>query len=99
MTLYYANTSDNEYCEDQTAYNIGKLGDATSEVVLTSGSSGTGWYMNQMAFPCFMSTWFTRGGLLNPSRSLDISIFSFVGDYGNNLSRVTSRAALVGLSS
>ena len=96
ITLYYANTSDNEYCEDQTAYNVGKLGDATSEVVLTSGYSGTGWYMSGMSFPCFTDGWFLRG---NSFASQSGSIFSFVGDIGGTTSYSTSRAVLVGLSS
>ena len=96
ITLYYANTSDNEYCEDQTAYNVGKLGDATSEVVLTSGYSGTGWYMSKMNFPCFTDVWFARGSIFHYQTG---SIFSFSGDIGNASSASTSRAVLVGLSS
>ena len=46
---------------DQTAYNRGRLGDATSEVVSKAKS---GWYNDYVAFPYqdgFLCSWFYRG--------------------------------------
>ena len=50
---------------DQTAYNRSRLGDATGEVILSSGGSG-GWYNDAAEFPPKGSmgdtSWFVRGG-------------------------------------
>ena len=45
---------------NQTAYNRGKLGDATGEVVLSSVADG-GWYSDSSLFLNNSSSWFLRG--------------------------------------
>ena len=60
ITYAYGTTSS-----DQAAYNRSRLGDATGEVVLSSGGSG-GWYNDAAEFPPKGSmgdtSWFVRGG-------------------------------------
>ena len=65
---------DSSNLSNQTAYNRGKLGDATSEVVLSTGGTG-GWYGDYTYFSYFNYAWFPRGGMAGyDSRS---GIFSF----------------------
>ena len=65
---------DSSNLSNQTAYNRGKLGDATSEVVLSTGGTG-GWYGDYTYFSYFNYAWFPRGGMVGyDSRS---GIFSF----------------------
>ena len=65
---------DSSNLSNQTAYNRGKLGDATSEVVLSTGGTG-GWYGDNTYFSYFNYAWFPRGGMAGyDSRS---GIFSF----------------------
>ena len=45
--------------KDQTAYNRGRLGDATSEVVT---KANYGWYNDYADFPYSSRSWFLRGG-------------------------------------
>ena len=47
---------------NQTAYNRGRLGDATSEVVKSNGGTGGGWYNDNADFPNSSPSWFRRGG-------------------------------------
>jgi hypothetical protein len=53
--LYNYGTTDN----DAAAYIRGKLGDATKEVVASSGST---WYGSIASFPVYGGSWFMRGG-------------------------------------
>ena len=55
---------------DQTAYNRGRLGDATSELVLSASApwAGNGWYNDYASFPYSSDSWFRRGGNFNESR-------------------------------
>ena len=65
---------DSSNLSNQTAYNRGKLGDATSEVVLSTGGTG-GWYGDYTYFSYSNYAWFPRGGMAGyDSRS---GIFSF----------------------
>ena len=65
---------DSSNLSNQTAYNRGKLGDATSEVVLSTGGTG-GWYGDNAYFSYFNYAWFSRSGMAGyESRS---GIFSF----------------------
>ena len=89
----YANGSS---YSDQTAYNRGRLGDATGEVVLSTGGSG-GWYSDYALFPYSSYSWFFRGGYFNSGAYA--GVFSFNGDLGDSDNVVSSRAALVSLSS
>ena len=71
--------------KDQNAYNRGRLGDATGEVVLSTGGSG-GWYNDSAYFPYSSSPWFTRGGL---------GVFYFGYGGGDAGSYASARAALM----
>ena len=75
---------------DQTAYNRGRLGDATSEVVL---SSGNGWYNDGANFPYSSEPWFYRGCSL--SFSSNAGPFCFFHSSGYRDSEFSSRAALL----
>ena len=46
--------------KDQAAYNRGRLGDATGEVVLSSGGYGS-WYKDKSMVPFNTFSWFCRG--------------------------------------
>ena len=81
--------------DNQKAYNRGRLGDATAEVVLSTGGTG-GWYSDYANFPFFNSAWFRRGGLYSSGSSA--GVFDFGEDAGSNASYGSSRAALVSLS-
>ncbi len=84
----------------QVAYNRGRLGDATGEVVL---STTGGWNSDYSTFPCRFSSsydptsWFQRGGLYDQNSSS--GIFSFFGSKGNTsiMNDFSSRAILVSL--
>ena len=89
LTTYaYGETSG-----DQAAYNRGKLGDATSEVILSSGHGGA-WYGDYINFLLSRSAWFYRGGHYGGVPYTTI----FHIDYGNYLgdacASCTTRAAL-----
>ena len=89
----YAYDSSNS--TNQTAYNRGRLGDATAEVVLSTGGTGR-WYSDYANFPYYVYAWFSRGGYYNHSSFAGAFYFgSNLGDYSTSAS---SRAALVSLS-
>ena len=79
---------------DQTAYNRARLGDATSEVVLSAGSTG-GWYSNYSRFPYSGYFWLARGGILSSSSSSGIFAFNRIA--GGSGSYYSTRAILVSL--
>ena len=76
---------------DQIAYNRGRLGDATSEVVLTGGKNG-GWYDDYAAYPYKSYPWFMRGGVFLEANNL--GLFYFISDGGFNSNDSSSRAIL-----
>jgi len=88
VTIYaYGNSN-----VDQKAYNRGRLGDATSEVVKLAGS---GWNDDYASFALSSSSWFGRGGRF--SETTGAGIFYFI-DYSSTGSSVTyrgTRASLV----
>ena len=88
----YANGSS---YSDQTAYNRGRLGDATGEVVLSTGGTG-GWYSDYVRFPYSSSSWFVRGGGSNDRTSA--GVFRFLYDDGRSYTNFSSRAVLVSVS-
>ena len=92
VTTYANGSSDT----NQTAYNRGRLGDATGEVVLSTGGTG-GWYSDYAYFPCSSHSWFSRGGYYG--NSSDAGVFGFARNGGLSGSAYSSRAALVLLSS
>ena len=76
--------------DDQTAYNRGKLGDATSEIMIYSRSS---WYEAYNSFFVSESNWFSRGCDYTAKISGD-SIFSFNFQEGYASIDKSSRAIL-----
>ncbi len=85
----YAIISSSSDRTTQKAYNAGRLGDATGEVVLSIG----GWYNDDTHFPYSSSPWFTRGGYYyNTSYA---GVFYFDDDDGRAFSYNSARAALV----
>ena len=87
---------DSSNYNNQTAYNRGRLGDATGEVVLTASSKG-GWYSDYAYFPYSSYSWFVRGGAFN--FGADAGVFYFSTDRGYSDYNASSHAALVLLSS
>ena len=88
----YANGSS---YRDQTAYNRGRLGDATGEVVLSTGGTG-GWYSDYAFFLYNGNAWFSRGGYYNAGSHA--GVFNFDTNSGDPYASYSSRAALVSLS-
>ena len=78
---------------DQTAYNRGRLGDATSEVVKSSGGVAGGWYNNYAYFPYSSNSWFRRGG--DFSYSSNAGLFDFFYNSGRDINDSSGRAALL----
>ena len=81
---------------NQKAYNRGRLGDATAEVVLSTGGTG-GWYSDNANFPYSSPAWFYRGGLY--SAVSNAGVFNFDCADGGNYVASSSRAALVSIAS
>ncbi len=82
--------------KDQEAYNRGRLGDATAEVVLSTGGVG-GWYSDYAYFPYTGYSWLFRGGYHSRGSAAGMFFFRFQdGLYYNSIS---SRATLVLLPS
>ena len=90
VTTYAQDTVYN----NQKAYNRGRLGDATAEVVFSTGGSG-GWYSDYAYFPYSSTAWFYRGGCYYVGSGA--GVFNFRDGYGA-YSYASSRAALVFLS-
>ena len=89
----YAYDSSNQ--TNQTAYNRGRLGDATAETLLSASDSG-GWYSDFAYFPYSSYAWFGRGGRYDDGSNAGVFYFNYdVGTYNGYYS---SRAALVSLS-
>ena len=86
-TYAYDNNAQN-----QTAYNRGRLGDATGEVVLSTG----GWYSDCAYFADPNTSWFVRG--INYLNSSIAGVFGFTSDGGYGSDDASGRAALVSLS-
>ena len=94
-TAKYVTTYANGSSEtDQTAYNRGRLGDATGEVVLSTGGTG-GWYSDYASFPSSSNSWFLRGGSSN--YGTNAGVFSFY-HLGYSYTNYSSRAVLVSVS-
>ena len=88
----YVNTYANGTTDkDQSAYNRGRLGDATGEVVLSTGGKG-GWYNDIAYFPYYGDSWFIRGGYYGYGSSA--GVFGF-GNGDGNARYGSARAALV----
>ena len=79
---------------NQTAYNRGRLGDATAETLLTASISG-GWYADSAFFPYSSTSWFSRSSIFDRSSAAGLFYFnSYAGGRGYLSS---SRTALVSL--
>ena len=79
---------------NQTAYNRGRLGDATAETLLSASNSG-GWYSDYARVPYSGSAWFLRGG--SYSIGSFVGVFNFSISVGSNGGGNSSRASLVSL--
>ena len=79
ITYAYGGGSSND---NQTAYNRGRLGDATGEVAQLdrSGLYGSGWYGEYAIFPYRYWPWFLRGG--NSSNETRAGTFNFNAEQG-----------------
>ena len=96
LTTYAYGTSN----KNQIAYNRGRLGDATSEVVLTSNSDTGGWYSTLIQIPWDSGdstkwSWYNRGGSVQDKSSLGIFRSSRLD--GSGWLDTTTRATLVSL--
>ena len=80
---------------NQAAYNRARLGDATGEVVLSTGGAG-GWYSDYAHFPYSSNSWFLRGGFYYGTTT---GVFRFDSQNGDIAYSPSSRAALVSNSS
>ena len=82
--------------KDQAAFNRGRLGDATSEVVSSTSSA---WYSETISFPYKNSEyWFSRGGYtrgVDSSTNQTSGIFFFRGAPAGAYTTATTRAILV----
>ncbi len=89
----YVNTYANDSASsNQTAYNRARLGDATGEVVLSTGGSG-GWYGDYANFPNSGLSWFGCGGSYGSSSNAGVfGFYRYGGDAGSYYS---ARAALL----
>ena len=74
---------------DQTAYNRGRLGDATSEVAT---GEQCGWYNDYAFFLSNGGFWLNRGGIFNYFRFA--GLFSYNDYKGNSYNNSSSRVAL-----
>ena len=63
-----------------TAYQNGKLGDATKETLVTFGNTSGGWYGDLAAFPYSSDVWFQRGG--GYDRGAIAGVFYFYSNRG-----------------
>ena len=92
----YAIISSSSDQTTQKAYNRGRLGDATGEVVLSTGGYG-GWYYKDYAyFPYPNSPWFRRSGHYDGGSYA--GVFCFASNGGIARSDYSARAALVWLA-
>ena len=97
---WYSNYSNQKYLNiyanysasgsTQASYNRARLGDATGEVVLSSGS---GWYSDSAYFPYSTDSWFLRGGTCGYRSSA--GVFYFDIDDGGVHSAFSARASLL----
>ena len=89
----YVNTYANDSASsNQTAYNRARLGDATGEVV---SSSGYAWYNDSAYFPYSSVSWFVRGGVYGSGSGAGVFFFSYY--FGSANSGYSARATLVSL--
>ena len=98
---WYSNYSNQKYVNtyanyssgtNQASYNRARLGDATGEVVSSTGGTG-GWYNDYADFPCSSDSWFLRGGYYSDSSSA--GVFLFGRGNGGAVRLCSARAALL----
>ena len=89
----YINTYAN-YSSDtnQASYNRARLGDATGEVVSSTGGSG-GWYSDYANFPYSSNSWFGRGGSWGVGSGT--GVFKFSSNFGAASRGLSARASLL----
>ena len=83
---------------DQTAYNRGRLGDATSEIIIKNNQGDGGWYDDSSAFTYGDATnaaaWFVRGETSRGDNKV-VGIFGFTSRNGSVFLDIGTRASLV----
>ena len=84
----YANSTDS-----WSAYENGKLGDATKETLQSMSTAGVGWYGDSVNFPNSSSVWFVRGGICDYGTS--VGVFAFNSDIGDATSNDSFRVVLI----
>ncbi len=97
----FSETPDSKYYDSYiydtsyTTQNRGKLGDATKEILKTTGISTGGWYSDYTRFPCSSGTgyWFRRGG--GDGKEVNSGLFYFYESNGGSFSDRSTRAILV----
>ena len=97
VTYAYGTTN-----KDQTAYNRGRLGDATSEIVLTANSDTGGWYSSFVQIPWdsldqTKGPWYTRGGTVQVQNPSGPGIFKSSRLDGSGWLDTTTRSILISL--
>ena len=83
---------DYDHTAFQIAYNRARLGDATGEVVSSSGGLG-GWYSDSARFPYFAYYWFLRCGYYEDGSNA--GVLGFYSSNGDANGSCSARAALV----
>ena len=76
---------------DQAAYNRGRLGDATSEIVI---NEDYGWYEESALFPSSYASWFRRGGSFEHGSYAGPFYFSSGAGTTTGICNYSTRAAL-----
>ena len=85
----YANYSTGT---NQASHNRARLGDATGEVVSSTGGLG-GWYTDYADFPYSSDSWFLRG--IDYSRGSGAGVFGFSSSVGTADGNKSARASLL----
>ena len=88
----YANVSSSSYSATQTGYNVARLGDATGEVVSSTGGTG-GWYSDYVNSPYSDSSWLNRGGGCAIGSGAGVFYFGSANGYAHKAD--SARATLV----
>ena len=81
------------YSKTHTNYSLGKLGDATKEIIINFSDTRGGWYNDYIHFLYQNYSWFFRGSCSNDGNYS--GIFRFGNYPGNEVYNATSRVVLV----
>ena len=79
------------YSNSSSNYILGKLGDATKEIMKDFGNPNGGWYNNYVLFPSNIHSWFGYG---NSNNATVWSFFSVDRNHGGTYGHASTRAVL-----